>query len=435
MTGPFETFSNRYTPYTWVDGELVTATNGANRWEQGIEALDTALDTAEDRLDALQVAVSQLSVDRIPAGPTSQRPQPAVGRMFFDTTIGKPIIGNGTAWLEFGAGDVVEGPGSSTAPANFTTVVQPDNSIVCSWSPVSGATHYKLYEVRSPNGVDGATELTTTSSTRTPSSMGYYEYWVTAWVGGVESAQSAHGICSLPYGSDPENPGDPGGGSAGSPAELLAFDAGGGSWNLGVGYPSGHVDISPEQLMNGWSEAPYFYINDAGTAVHFQVPMNGGRTSSNTKYPRSELREYINGSKASWNGGSGTHVMSYKAKVIHMEDDKPEIVIGQMHDGDDDTLQIRCEGTTWRASINGTTHSTSLGTFSWGTEVAVEIRVSSGTLTIKINGTTKITTNPGYGSGNYFKIGCYVQQNNRDQDNPANGYGSCEVRDLVVSHS
>src|SRR5690606_15053536 len=110
---------------------------------------------------------------------------------------------------------VVEGPGSSTAPANFRVTVNPDNSILCQWSPVSGASHYKLYEVRSPNGVSGADQLTVTSSLRTPSSMGYYEYWCTAFVDGVESAQSAHGICSLPYGSDPENPGNPGGGASG----------------------------------------------------------------------------------------------------------------------------------------------------------------------------------------------------------------------------
>jgi hypothetical protein len=197
------------------------------------------------------------------------------------------------------------------------------------------------------------------------------------------------------------------------------------------------VDISPSQLEGGWSQAPYFYLNDAGTAVHFQVPMNGGKTSANTKYPRTELREYIGSNKAAWNGSSGTHVMSYRAKVLHMEDGKPEVVIGQIHDGDDDTLQIRCEGTTWRASINGSEHSTTLGNFSWGTEVAFEIRVSSGTLTIKVNGVTKITTNPGYGSGQYFKIGMYAQQNNTSDGggNPSNGYASCEIRDLVVSHS
>jgi len=430
----------RYTPYTWVDGELVSASNGANRWELGIDALDGGLDNAEARLDAIQAQMAVLSDGRLPVGSTSQRPQPLAGQMYFDTTLGKPLIANGSTWAEFGGtGDPVEGPGSSTAPTNFTAVVQPDNTIVLSWSAVPSATHYKIYEVRSPEGVAGADNITTTTNTRNPGSNGYYEYWCTAFVGGVESAQSNHGICSKPYGSDPENPGGDPGGGAGSPAELLALGAGGGKWNLGVGYPSGHVDISPEQLENGWNEAPYFYVNEAGTHVHFQVPMNGGKTSSNTKYPRCELREYIGSSKAAWNGGSsgGTHVMSYRAKVLHMEDGKPEVVIGQIHDGSDDTLQIRCEGTTWRASINGTKHSTSLGTFSWGTEVAVEIRVASGTLTIKINGTTKITTNPGYGSGNYFKLGMYSQQANTSETggNPSNGYASCEVRDLVVSHS
>jgi len=435
VTGPFETYSNRYTPRGWVDGELVTATNGPNRWEQGIEALDTGLDTVEARVDAVQAAVAQLADSRLPYGPTSARPAPAVGQMYFDTTIGRPIVGDGTQWLEFGSGEPPSGPGSSTAPTNFSAVVQSDNSIVCSWNPVSGATHYKLYEVRSPNGVNGADNLTSTVEVRTPSTMGYYEYWVTAFVGGVESAQSNHGICSLPYGSDPENPGNPGGGTANSPAELLAFGAGGGEWNLGVGYPSGHVDITPQQLMNGWSQAPYFYINEAGTHVHFQVPMNGGRTSSGTKYPRTELREYRNGSKASWNGGSGTHVMSFRAKVMHVENDKPEVVVGQIHDGDDDTLQIRWENGNLRASINGSKHSTSLGNFPIGTEWACEIRLQSGQLRIAINGSTKITTNPGYGSGQYFKIGMYAQQNNRDQDNPANGYASCQIRDLVVQHS
>jgi hypothetical protein len=61
--------------------------------------------------------------------------------------------------------------------------------------------------------------------------------------------------------------------------------------------------------------------------------------------------------------------------------------------------------------------------------------VSNGTLTIKVNGTTKITTNPGYGSGQYFKLGCYAQQNSTDQSNPANGYASCQIRDVVVTHS
>ena len=419
---------NRYTPRAWADGEDATADNFANRVEQGIEAVDVGLDTAEARLDAIQAQLGSISSSRMTAGTTAQRPQPLAGAQYFDTTLNKPIFGDGTAWRD-GVGALLTGSGSTTAPTGMTAVTQSDNSILLNWNPVAGATHYKLYEIASPSGVSGADNLTTTTSTRSPSTLRTYEYWVTAFVGGVESAQSNHATATLPFG------GGGGGTVGGSPAQVLALGAGGGKWNLGIGYPSGHVDISPSQLEGGFSEAPYFYTTSDGARVHFQVPMNGGRTSSNTKYPRTELREYIGSSKAAWNGSSGTHVMSGRTTVIHMEDDKPEMVVAQMHDGSDDTLQIRVEGTTWRASINGTEHSTTLGNFSWGTEVAWEIRVVNGTLTIKINGTTKITTNPGYGSGQYFKVGFYAQQNSTDQSNPANGYASCELRDLVVSHS
>lgn len=427
-----------FQPVTWVDGQLLNATNSANRWEIGLEALDVEVDTQGDRLDALEAGSVPTVGAKALYGPSASRPQPAAGTIYFDTDLGKYIGGYGTEWknldgtaLTVGGGDPA--PGTGTAPTGMAAVVQPDNSIVLTWNAVTGADHYKLYEVRSPSGVSGADNITTTTTTRTPSTLGSYEYWVTAFVGGVESSQSNHATCSLPYGSTPGG----GGGSAGSPASLLNIGSSGGYWNLGIGYPSGHVDKSPQQLLDGFSEAPYFYITSDGLRVHFQVPMNGGKTSANTKYPRSELREYKsdNVTKASWSGSSGTHIMSGVTRVIHMAPIKQEMVIAQIHDGSDDTLQIRVEGTTWRASINGTESSTVLGTFSWGTDVAWEIRVASGTLTIKINGTTKITTSPGYGSGQYFKVGCYAQQNSTDQANDPTDYASCELRDLVVSHA
>jgi hypothetical protein len=425
-----------YTPVTWVDGQLVTAANGANRWEQGIESLDVAVDDQSDRLAALEATGPTAGAQAL-SGPSTARGIPDAGRIYLDTTLGKYIGGFGGEWRNLDGTALTTGgnpdPGTGTAPTNFTTVVQPDNAIVCSWNPVAGASHYKLYEVRSPDGVAGADNLTATTETRTPSSMGYYEYWCTAFVDGIESAQSNHGICSLPYGSTPGEPGDPGG----SPAEVLNFGSSGGYWNLGIGYPSGHVDKSYSSLTGGFSEAPYVYVTEDGLWVHLQVPMNGGRTSSNTKYPRTEFRELESdgNTKASWSGSSGTHVLSGITRVTHFAPDKQEMVVAQMHDGSDDTLQIRAEGSTWVASINGSVHSTELGTFSLGTAVAWEIRMNDGQLTIRINGSTRITANPGYGSGQYFKVGCYAQQNSTDQDNSPTDYASCELRDLVVSHS
>jgi alginate lyase len=424
----------------WIDGEGATADNFANRVEQGLERIDVALDAVEDRVTALEANSGTAVGANALVVTSANRGTPTEGRIVFDRGLQKFIGGYGSAWKNLDGTPLTTSggnppPGTGTAPTGMTAVVNPDNSIQLTWNPVSGATSYKLYELRSPNGVTGAEALTTTSSLRTPSSSGNYEYWVTALVAGVESAASNHAACTLPYGSTPGGGGGGSGGTSGTPAQLLALGAGGGKWNLGVGYPSGHVDIDPATLEGGWTEAPYFYVNEAGTKVHFQVPMNGAKTSTNTKYPRVELREYIGGSKAAWSGSSGTHLMSGKTTMLHMEDSKPEGVIAQIHDGSDDTLQLRYNNKTeLRASINGTLHPTVLGNFPWGTEVAWEIKVANGTLTIKINGTTKITTNPGYGSGQYFKVGIYAQQN-VDNGNPPNGYQSCELRDLVVLHS
>lgn len=424
-----------FQPRTWADGELLNATNSANRWELGIEALDVEVDAHDDRISALEAADLPTVGARALFGTSAARPQPEAGAIYFDTDLQKFIGGFGTAWKNLDGTELTTGgnptPGTGTAPTNFTTTVNPDNSILCQWSPVTGASHYKLYEVRSPDGVAGADNITTTSSLRTPSSMGYYEYWCTAFVDGIESAQSNHGICSLPFGSSPEEPPtDP----AGSPAELLNLGGSGGDWNLGIGYPSGHVDIAPDDLYGGFSEAPYFYVTDDNLRVHFQVPMNGGRTSTNTKYPRCELREYQGSSKASWSGSSGTHIMSGVTRVIHMAPDKQEMVVAQIHDGSDDTLQIRVHGTSWLCSINGEFQG-DFGSFAWGVDVAWEIRVDEGQLQIRINGNLEIDTDPGYGSGQYFKVGCYAQQNSRDQDNDPSDFASCELRDLVVSHS
>lgn len=92
--------------------------------------------------------------------------------------------------------------GGPNVPQNCRATVASNNAITVAWDAVPGAT-YKLYELRSPNGVAGAGSLTTTSSVRTPSSMGDYGYWVTSFVNGVESEPSNLAICSLPFGSQP----------------------------------------------------------------------------------------------------------------------------------------------------------------------------------------------------------------------------------------
>lgn len=427
-----------YTSKSWTDGEEVNAVE-LNRIEGGAEAIDIDLGALRDQVQALLAGGG--SSRQIQSGTTAQRPSPAVGLPYLDLDLGKPIIGTGTSWIYYD-GTAVGGSGSGTAPTGMTAVVQAGGTIgqiVLSWNAVAGATSYKLYETESPSGVSGATALTTTTTTRTPSTARNYEYWVTATVSGVESATSNRVQATLPFSGS-------GGGTSSDPTTFLNINgkgtAAGGWWNLGIGFESGHVDITPAQLQGGYVNNPYYVMNAANTAVQMQVFMNGGRTSTNTKYPRCEFRELnSDGTKASWSGSSGHHILRGKSKVMHMAPEKPEVVVAQMHDASDDTLQIHVTGATaggaetWRLKINGSTVTTLATGVALGQEVAWDIDVNAGNLTVKIDGVTKYTGNPGWGGGQYFKVGDYAQQNSTDQSNSSSEYSRIELRDLVCSHS
>jgi poly(beta-D-mannuronate) lyase len=262
----------------------------------------------------------------------------------------------------------------------------------------------------------------------------------------VESAASNHVFPTLPYGSTTGSggSGSSGGGFTGSPAAFLNFGGIGGYWNVGIGYPTGHVDISYAELTGGFTDSPYFVMNAAGTAVVFWVPMNGGRTSSNTKYPRTELRELKSDgvTKASWSGTTGHHRLQGKSKVMHYAPIKCEMVVGQIHDATQDALQLRAEATsatasqTWRLSIFGSEVKDLISGVSLGQEVSWDVDVNAGALTVKINGTSQWSSTPGFiSSGNYFKAGAYTQQNSTDQANSPSDYASVELRDLILTHS
>jgi hypothetical protein len=441
-----------YTPVTHADGELWNAED-ANRLENGIGTYGNVVDNLIDAVAALQAAGGAGGdPSQALSGPRSAH-SPSIGKLLFatDLTPNRLIVGTGSSWVEANGTAITTGgnpePGTGTAPTGMTATVGPGGTIGLihlSWNAVAGATSYRLYETESPNGVATITAPTTTS-TRTLGTARNYEYWVTATVNGVESAASNRAQATLPY----VPPGGGGGGTPSTdPSTMLNINGEGngtgGWWNLGIGLSSGHVDITPTQLQNNYVNSPYYVANSTSTAVQFQVFCNGGRTSTNTKYPRSELREYATGStstKAAWNGASGRHIMRGKSRVMHYAPEKCEMVVAQMHDGSDDTLQIRAEAAsatgsqTWRLSINGTEVDDLISGVALGQEVAWEIDLNNGALTVKINGTTQYTGSPGYGSGQYFKCGCYIQFNSTDQSNPATEYGRYELRDLFVSHS
>jgi hypothetical protein len=444
-----------FNPQSHVDGELWGAAS-VNRIEQGIEAIDVELDRVGDAVAALQSGGGGGTSGQVPSGPRTSF-SPSIGLILLDTSLTPPryIGGYGSEWRELngtaitsaGGGGGTPEPGTGTAPVLSSTVTSGGTigAINLTWTAVSGATSYKLYETESPAGVAGATALTTTSSTRTPSTARNYRYWVTATVNGVEGASSNVIEAVLPY----VEPGGGGGGTptGSNPSTFLNINGlgngTGGWWNLGKGLTSGHVDIAPDPLRTH-VDSPMYTMNSTGTAVQLQVSLAGGTTSANTQYPRCELREYATGSttaKAAWSGSSGRHIMRGRTRVMHYGPVKCEVCVAQIHDGSDDRLQIRAEAAsatgsqTWRLSLNGTEVDDLISGVSLGQEVFWEIDLNNGSLTVRINGTTQFTGSSGYsGTGFYFKAGTYPQQNT-SQGNSSSEYSRVELRDLFVSHS
>jgi hypothetical protein len=433
----------------------------------GTPIMESDLDLRDNTLAQLIAYVDQLS-DTVAAigasvGNTGQqivtetlvtpttRGNPVAGRRVYDTTLLKPIWGDGSNWRD-ATGTLLTGNNAAAAPQNMVAVVNPDNSINLSWDAVAGAAAsagrgpYILYESQSLSGVSGATALATNSTVRNPGTMRNYEYWVTAMVGGVETAASNHVFPTLPYGSTTGTPGSgsSGGGFTGSPAQFLNIGGVGGYWNLGIGYPTGHVDITYSELRNGFVDSPYFVMNAAGTAVVFWTPMNGGKTSSNTKYARTELRELKSDgvTKAAWDGTTGLDRMQGKSKVMHYAPIKCEMCVAQVHNATDDMLQIRPEAATatgsqtWRLSVAGTKVKDLITGVALGQEVSWDIEFNNNTLTVRINGTSQWTQSASaFTAGQYFKVGSYPQQNSTDQANSPTDYASVELRDLVTTHT
>jgi Alginate lyase len=75
---------------------------------------------------------------------------------------------------------------------------------------------------------------------------------------------------------------------------------------LPIGSPGSPTLIND---LSKYLNRDHFYVNETAKAVVFVAPV-GGVTTKNSKYPRSELREMMNGQKADWSMTQGFHSMT-----------------------------------------------------------------------------------------------------------------------------
>jgi Alginate lyase len=177
----------------------------------------------------------------------------------------------------------------------------------------------------------------------------------------------------------------------------------------------------------------WFQLNDAKDGVVFTANA-GGATTVNSKYPRSELREMINGEKASWDGRSGTHTMELDQAITKAPATKPDVIAGQIHGGDDDVMQIHLSGSRLTVKYADGDKDVVLDpAYKLGERFRVKIQSADGHVKVWYNGNLAADL-PIYGAESYFKAGTYVNSNPEKGADP-NDVGQVVIYGLKISHS
>jgi poly(beta-D-mannuronate) lyase len=212
------------------------------------------------------------------------------------------------------------------------------------------------------------------------------------------------------------------------PADLLDLT----NWRLALPTGKDDADQVDQPELATFQDSDYFHLNKAKTGVVFRANA-GGTTTSGSKYPRSELREMIDGGKkeAAWSNASGDHIMTITEAITAVPPRKPQVVAGQIHDDEDDVVMIRLEKSRLFVEADGDEVGVLNPAYSLGTKFTVKIRATPDGIRITYNGKKSVTYDK-VGGGYYFKAGCYTQSNT-DDDAP-DAAGEVVIYDLKVEH-
>jgi hypothetical protein len=218
------------------------------------------------------------------------------------------------------------------------------------------------------------------------------------------------------------------------PAERLDLE----NWKLTLPIPkdgsSKPLEITQPDLAT-YSLDPYFHLTEANDGVVFRAHA-GGATTSNSGYPRSELREMMNkgADQASWSTMSGKHTMVIKQAITHLPETKPHAVAGQIHDAADDVVMIRLEGKSLFVEGGGKDLGSLDAAYQLGTPFTIRIEAENGHIRITYNQAAEPQVDVARDkSGCYFKAGVYTQSNTSKGDAPE-AYGEVEIYELSVIH-
>lgn len=205
---------------------------------------------------------------------------------------------------------------------------------------------------------------------------------------------------------------------------------------------SGDIAGPPVEIvqprLNTYSIAPYFIVSAGGNAVQFRAPVKGA-TTSNSSYPRSELREMTNNgtAAANWSAIVGTHTMYVCEAITHLPDAKSVVMAAQIHDDKTKVVDIRLSSQLlYVESAEGKNVYTLDPTYVLGRIFTFRFVAGDGQINVYYNdGANPVYTRRSDSATNYFKAGVYTQSNCENETNcSASNYGEVLIYQLEVTH-
>ncbi len=249
---------------------------------------------------------------------------------------------------------------------------------------------------------------------------------------------------------------DPGTGNGDSPGDVLGLTSNNWKLNGFTGSPGSNatyrdnVLASTGETFATYNDPNYFYTDGEWTYFKCYRGLGGSANSGN---PRVELREMSNGNLASWNGGSGNNTMTFTVRVDRLPQDADNnggiLCFAQIHGPSntvDDVIRVQFLG-----DENQTSGGVRLKISGYITEdVQGSSLIIDNGYQLNTNYTFKISYNNGVvklfdgnneifsqaigtnTSGNYFKVGNYLQSVQGASFTGSNGI--VRIKNLSITH-
>lgn len=215
-------------------------------------------------------------------------------------------------------------------------------------------------------------------------------------------------------------------------------------WKLTLPLKSNQDSRKPLEIrqpeLASYSRAPWFMPTPDKKGVVFRAPVNAP-TTSDSDYPRSELREMSSDGKneALWPSIRGTHTLFLDEAITAVPQKKPHVVAGQIHGDDDDLLVIRLEYPILYIARGKQNVFTLDENYVLGKRFTIKFVARDGKISAYYNGSRE----PVYElekklNQAYFKAGVYTQSNCDAEASPslcsADNYGEVIIYRSLVTH-